>query len=227
MINIVCLKWGDKFSSDYVNHLFLGIERNTTVPFRFHCFTEDKTDILPNIECHALPDLDITGWWYKLWLFSDDMPFDPGERIMFFDLDTIVTGNIDNILEYDCPAGIVGLRNFYRPNRFASGLLMWLHGSQTHVWQRFLLDPQQAQKLSPDGDQEWTEQNIHGSTFWQTEFPDCIYSYKQSCSKGLPENASIVCYHGTPSIVESFTKTVKNYDGLWHPQEWPKLYWRS
>ena len=42
---------------------------------------------------------------------------------MFFDLDTIVTGNIDDILEYDCPKDLTGLRNFYNPDRFAGGLL--------------------------------------------------------------------------------------------------------
>lgn len=227
MINVVCLKWGDKFSADYVNNLFSGIERNTTTPFKFHCFTDDFAGILENIQCHKLPELDITGWWYKLWLFSNEVPFESGERIMFFDLDTIVTGNIDDILEYDCPADLCGLRNFYHPTRFASGLLMWRHGTQSHIWNNFLVDPAKAQALSRDGDQEWTENNAEHWTLWQEAFPDRIYSYKQSCVPDLPDTADIVCYHGTPSIVQSFTETVKNFDGTWPPTTWPKRHWRT
>jgi len=225
MINIICLKWGTKFTPDYVNNLYAGIKRNTSVDFRFHCFTDDTTDILSDVICHRLPDLNITGWWFKIWLFSNELPFEQGDRIMFFDLDTIVTGNIDDILSYDCPKDLIGLRNFYRPNRFASGLLMWKHGTQNHIWEEFKKDPEKAQRMSPDGDQEWTERCAAQFTRWQEEFPECIYSYKQSCSQGLPSTAKIVCYHGTPSIIQSFTETVKNYDGVWPPQDWPKEYW--
>jgi hypothetical protein len=233
MIDIVCLKWGDKFGAEYVNNLFSGIERNTTVPFKFHCFTDDDTDVLENIQCHALPELDITGWWYKLWLFSDEMPFESDDLIMFFDLDTIVTGNIDDILEYDCPENLTGIRNFYNPDRFASGLLMWRHGTQTHIWREFLTEPRKAQAQSPDGDQQWTESQAKSWTHFQDEFQG-VYSYKQSCSNGLPADAKIVCYHGTPSVIQSFTETVENWDSKnrnggvpYHPQTWVKTHWRT
>ena len=227
MINIVCLKWGDKFSTDYVNNLYYGIKRNTSLNFELHCFTENSYGIDSAITCHDLPNLDITGWWYKLWLFSDEMPFNHGDKLMFFDLDTIITGNIDDILSYDCPKDLVGLRNFYRPQRFASGLLMWKHGTQTHIWNEFFKDPVTAQRCSPDGDQEWTEQNAKSWTLWQEEFPDQIFSYKQSCVPTFPDNARIVCYHGTPSIIQSFTETIKNFDGTWPPTTWPKEHWRK
>ena len=226
MIDIICLKWGTKFGPEYVNNLYSGIARNTTVDFRFHCFTDDVTGVRPEVFCHDLPKLNITGWWYKLWLFSNELRFNPGDRIMFFDLNTLVTGNIDDILSHECDKNLTGLRNFYRPQRFASGLLMWRHGTQTHIWEKFKADPQGAQQQSPDGDQEWTERCATEYHRWQEIYPDCIYSYKQSCSRGLPGNAKIVCYHGTPSIIQSFTETVKNYDGTWPPQQWPLEHWK-
>ncbi len=233
MIDVVCLKWGHKFSSEYVNNLFSGIERNSTVPFKFHCFTDNDSGILENITCHKLPDLDITGWWYKLWLFSNDMPFELGDLIMFFDLDTLVTSNIDDILEYDCPKDLTGLRNFFYPDKFASGLLMWRHGTQTNVWREFLKNPRKAQAQSPGGDQQWTERQAKSWTYFQDKFQG-VYSYKQSCSKGLPEDAKIVCYHGTPSVIQSFTETVENWDSKhrnsgvpYHPQTWVKTHWRT
>ena len=47
----------------------------------------------------------------------------------------------------------MGLQNFYRPTRFASGLLMWTHGTQHHIWDRFQQDPQGAINSTTDGDQ--------------------------------------------------------------------------
>jgi hypothetical protein len=211
---------------DYVNHLYAGIKRNTTVEFKFHCFTDDETDIIPQVICHKLPNNRLTGWWNKLWLFSNELPIENGQRVMFFDLDTLITGNIDDILNYSCPNDMIGLKNFYHPTRFASGLMMWKHGTQTHIWEKFLDDPIKAQQSCRDGDQEWTERYLKSFTLWQEEFPNCVYSYKQSCGKGLPATAKIVCYHGTPSIIQSFTETVKNSNGVWLPQQWPKEYWR-
>lgn len=226
-IDIVCLKWGTKFSVDYVNNLYSGIARNTSVDFTFHCFTENSDGILDGIVVHDLPNNNLSGWWNKLWLFSEELPLPEGSRVMFFDLDTIVTGNIDDILNYGCPQDMVGLVNFYYPPGFASGLMMWKHGTQTHIWERFKQNPSSAIAVSPDGDQEWTARNLTQYEQWQNLFPNRIYSYKKSCSTGLPEDARIVCYHGTPSIIESFTKTVRNSNGVWEPQEWVKEYWRS
>lgn len=226
MIQVVCLKWGDKFSPAYVNNLYAGLcEFTETTEFQFHCFTDDDSGIHRGVRCHALPQLDITGWWYKLWLFSDELPFDQGERVMFFDLDTLITGNIDAILSDPCEKDLIGLRNLAYPSRgFASGLLMWKHGTQTHVWEKFCADPAAAQAASPDGDQEWTKNNAKQYEYWQDLYTG-IYSYKVHCKNGLPDDAAIVCYHGTPSIVQSYTETVTNYDGVWPPQEWVKDYW--
>ena len=151
MNHIVCLKWGDKFSADYVNNLYSAIKRHTSEEFRLHCYTDNARDILPNVKVHKLPELNLTGWWYKLWLFSNEIKIPEGEKIMFFDLDTLVTGPIDHILQFDPADKMVGLQNFYHPTRFASGLLMWTHGCHTHIWQKFIENPQKAINSTSDG----------------------------------------------------------------------------
>lgn len=226
MEDIVCLKWGNKFGPEYVNNLYAGIKRNTNIPFQLHCYTDDVTGVAKGIKCHNLPDIPLTGWWFKIWLFSDEIGIDPGNTIMFFDLDTLVTGNIDHILQFDPADKMVALQNWYRPARLNSSLLMWTHGCHTHIWDRFQKDPQTAINSTTDGDQEWTERHVVNPLRFQQLFPNCIYSYKQSCSQGLPADASIVCYHGTPSITQSFTETVSNYDGVWEPQQWVLEHWR-
>ena len=38
MTNVVCVKWGDKFSDDYVYHLEAGVKRNSTRDVKFVCY---------------------------------------------------------------------------------------------------------------------------------------------------------------------------------------------
>ena len=43
MLDIVCFKWGNKFTAEYVNNLHNAVERNITVSHTFTCFTEDPS----------------------------------------------------------------------------------------------------------------------------------------------------------------------------------------
>jgi len=225
MIHIVCLKWGEKFSPIYVNNLYKGIKSNSTVDFKFHCFTDNSAMINSDIIVHNLPSNNLEGWWNKLYLFSNDIAIPYGEKILFVDLDTIITNNIDDLLTH-IPRSIVGLRSFFKPTVFASGLMLWYHGVHSHVWSNFIEDPEKhIKRIKLGGDQIWIGENVKDPEYWQDLFPEKVVSYKAHCSKGLPDKASIVCYHGTPSIIQSYTETVRNRDGVWNPQEWVKNYW--
>lgn len=39
--NVICIKWGDKFGSEYVNSLYKMVEKKLTIPHRFVCFTDN------------------------------------------------------------------------------------------------------------------------------------------------------------------------------------------
>ena len=57
--NVICMKWGDKYSPDYVNILFNMVSRNLKNPFKFVCFTDDATGIDPKVETFDLPSLNL------------------------------------------------------------------------------------------------------------------------------------------------------------------------
>ena len=71
-INVLCVKWGTRYDAEYVNKLFRGIKRNTTKPFKFHCFTEDVSGLLGEINAIKLKE-DWKGWWGKATLFSQGL----------------------------------------------------------------------------------------------------------------------------------------------------------
>ena len=56
MYSVVCMKWGDKYGAEYVNRLYNMVARNTTLPFKFVCFTDNANGLLPEIESRPLPD---------------------------------------------------------------------------------------------------------------------------------------------------------------------------
>ena len=58
-VNIVCMKWGDKFPATYVNKLYAMVSRNLTLPFRFVCFTDDSKDIRSEVEIKDIPGLNL------------------------------------------------------------------------------------------------------------------------------------------------------------------------
>lgn len=231
-INVVCLKWGTKYGADYVNKLYSAVKRNTTLPFKFHCFTEDTSGIRHEVKCHPLVFTDLQTWWNKLYLFSDQIDIPIGEKIFYIDLDTLITGNIDNLLQVNAKK-LIGLRDFYHgiaksASLLASGLMAWTHGKYTKVWTEFRKNPTAAIHLmNPHGDQKWIEHMVPNHLYWQTLYPSKVISFKVHCRAGLPKDAAIVCFHGEPSIPESITKHTKDWKWNITPAPWVAKYWQD
>ena len=238
MINVACVKFGTKYGSDYVNKLFYAVGRNLTLPFNFHCFTEHSKGIHKDVIVHPLQKhKHFEGWWHKLFMFSPDCPIKG--RIFYLDLDTLVTGNLDQAVSHN--TGFVVLHDFFKvrlPTRkdkwgtgkeaVGSGVLSWEAGKHTQIWETFVANPVRAVKsLSPHGDQKWIQQNQKERLYWQDLFPDQFVSFKVHCRNGLPRNARIVCYHGLPSIPDSINKTTKVQGYNISPTKWVTKYWND
>ena len=231
MINVVCLKWGAKYGAEYVNRLYTAVCRHTTKPLRFWCFTDDAQGILPAVQIEPLKySQRLDSWWNKINLFSRDLPINPGERIFYIDLDTLVTDNIDPLLTDEVP-DIIVLKDFYHgiansAGRIGSGLMSWRHGQYDFIWDRFIADPEAAIKSAhPHGDQRWIEDNIQAWYHWQDLFPGRVVSFKMHCQQGLPPGTSIVCYHGKPSIPDSARQHGKDWKFTLTPQPWVLDHW--
>jgi hypothetical protein len=99
MNHVVCVKWGNKYISKYANVLNNMVKRHTTVPYQFHCLTDDPTGLDPDINVIRLPkDPWIKSWWSKLWMFAPEMPVKG--NILFFDLDVVIFDNIDPLFSH-------------------------------------------------------------------------------------------------------------------------------
>ncbi|MDR2934239.1 MAG: hypothetical protein LBU68_03070 [Rickettsiales bacterium] len=110
-VNIICLKYGTAYSAEYVNKLFNMVMTNITIPFRFYCFTDNVDGIDPRVIIKPIPELrgsdgkSITGftrWNKEAGLCNDDLGgYDlRGKRVLFLDLDVIITDTIDSFFSY-------------------------------------------------------------------------------------------------------------------------------
>jgi hypothetical protein len=230
---IVCLKWGKKYSAKYVNILYESVKRNTTYPFEFICFTEDDTGLNDKISIRPLnPPMLLEGWWNKLYLFNSSNGL--SGNIFYIDLDTVITKNIDDIINFNNDSFRIMSKGQLQEtaedknkfkNDYASGIMSWDHSKYTYVWDIFEQNLSVCKKIP--GDQDFIKLVVHDVTFFQDIFPNKIYSYKYQCyHDGLPDDASIICFHGQPSIEEAISTTVHPWGVTYEPRAWVANYWR-
>ena len=230
MITVACVFWGDKFSEDYVYNLKSMVERNTTVPHQFVCFSDRELEGIKTVKLIS----GYQGWWNKMQMFNTD--FRLGNRVVYLDLDTLIVGNIDWLLEYDGMfMGIedLGAVNEHQPElkgRLQSGVMAWDYRLNSHLWNRFTSSGE-SQRYRGDG--EYLNHIVpkYQRDFIQKKYKGKLKSYKyQVYSEGITDDLSIICFHGRPSIPQAMTENVttgwKNSGKTYEPQDWIKDYWR-
>jgi len=218
MLNIICLKFGTKYSSEYVNKLHSMIKRHLTMPFRFVCFTENPAELNQDIDIISLPSTEaLHGWWWKLYIFKQGH-FQTGDTNLFFDLDMVIIDDITKFVNY-LPDEFVGLENLNRafkryPSSLGSAVLRWPAETYTDIWTEFKKNPVSAMRWP--GDQDWIWR-LHQKNI--KFFPrDWIISYKwearnlKELIKGddrrhrfktvrnptVPKDTAVLAFHGTP-----------------------------
>jgi hypothetical protein len=198
-IAVVCvLKSGGDFTSGDVVNLKIMLDKNISIPYDFYCLTDlweiDRFRIIPL-------EYEFSGWWSKMELFRPDLV--DADRIVFFDLDTIIINNIDDLLLQD--DNFIGLRLFRhapeKENKYAgSGILSWKNdGSFDFLFRQFRYEIH-SRKFRGDQDYiSWHLCRIASKfKYWQ-DLVSGIYSYKRHVRvQGMPEDARVICFHGTP-----------------------------
>lgn len=105
MIQIVCVKWGDKYGSDLVNLLFRAVRRNTRSTIRGVCITDRPDERFDDgIVAKPFPTFSVPfdtlkrGCRLKLAIFAPGL-IDPGLPTIYVDIDTMVRGDMQRIVD--------------------------------------------------------------------------------------------------------------------------------
>ena len=215
MLSVVCFKWRPRpgYRSTYapatVHTLRNMVRRHYSRPHRFICITDDAAgldddiEVVPLWDDHAeVPNPSFrTGpsCYRRLKVFSREIGDVLGERFLCVDLDTVICGDLEPLL--DRPEDFVSWRNPDPRWPINGSLFMLRAGSRPEVWESF--DPATSPAISHaarcyGSDQGWMSYVLGSSeASWGPE--DGVYSYSDEVSKRgniLPENARVVSFHG-------------------------------
>lgn len=236
--NVICIKWGDKFGSEYVNSLYKMVEKNLTIPHRFVCFTDNSDNFLDGIEVRPLPELNDEGLpekaWRKLGLFTSKLADLEGEAL-FLDLDVIIMKNIDYFFEeegdfliikdWDFPNDIIGNSSVFR----------FKVNQHPEIIQNFYKEGKDIRKRYKN-EQAFLSHQMNNKgilKYWKTNA--CI-SFKRSCLQKFPLNyfnaprepweCNILIFHGRPNPEQAY-RGFYGKGGFRYvkPTRWLDKYW--
>lgn len=171
------------------------------------CFSD--VDV-PDVQTIPLQH-DWPGWWSKMELFRPDIMDD----IFFIDLDTVIVGDITELLS---EKRLAVLSDFYHPATIGSAIMRIPHSVKAGVWDAFVSDVDHIMHSCTVPGKKWGDQGflmdaLPASVRWQKEYPGQIVSYKQHIAKAgmpgwhnirstgngcIPSDTRIVCFHGKP-----------------------------
>ena len=141
-IDCACVIHSDAYTWEYVERLHSMLSRNLTPEVRLHVYTEADREVPAHMIKHALTDWGITGpkrsWWYKMQLFNSQHHAGP---LLYFDLDTVIVGNIDWICQQSLRYfwAIRDFKYLWKPQSTSlnSSIMWWDTRCYDAVWQHF------------------------------------------------------------------------------------------
>lgn len=225
----VCIRWGSIYGPDYVNKLYAMLSRSTSRPMRLVCYTEDPAGIRPEVETHPLPPIDLPKthtWksWRKVSLWGPELEGVSG-RVLFTDLDVVITGSVDAFFDFEPEADFVVAENWTQAGEGIGNTSVYRFdvGSKRHIYDAFMKDPAGTIAAHPNS-QTYISRTIGAKRYWPA--PWCV-SFKHSLiptwplnfvkTPELPADAKIVCFTGLPNPDEA-------RDGRWPAPPLKRLY---
>lgn len=226
-LKVICWKWKPRkgyrstFNGEAVNVLRNMVKRNYSKPHEFVCITDDPTGIDKDIRIIPLwqDHSDLINpmgpmnpsCYRRLRAFSVEARGIIGERFVSIDLDTVVVGPLDPILDRTEDFLIWGDTH---PKTFYNGSFwMMTAGARRQVWDDF--DPIRSPLLSKaqghfGSDQGWISYRL-GPNEVRLGERDGLYSFRVHIAprgpQPLPSNARLIFFHGKN---DPWMRTVQN-----------------
>jgi hypothetical protein len=229
MQTVICTKWGTKYGVDYLNRLASMVRRNTARKTRLICFTDDGRGADPWVTIAPLPSINLPERealtpWRKLSLWQYPLVDLEGD-VLFFDLDLVITGSIDDFFDY-MPGRYCVAQNWTQLNQKVGNTSVYRFpvGKMSHIYDDFNADPDAILSRY-----RIEQQYISAVTDDQVFFPrEWCLSFKHSLlpmwplrffvAPPLPAGTKVVAFHGKPDPHEA-------RDGIWPVSaSWKKLY---
>lgn len=258
-IHVIAIMWGTQYQTVDINNLYSMIRRNTSFPVSFHLFSnETSSDLTDDILLHSEPGLNVPSQYNKYnyrkeaGLCDDNLGGLNGKRVFFFDLDVLITGNLDDLFIY--PEG----NKFYIINDWntkgnhvgQASCYSFVVGTLGFIKKAFETDPEPVLKKYGTASQEYLSAGVikeEGAlNFWP---PEWFQSFQYHCLPPrflryfkTPERpkkeTKVVAFHGHPDIQDAIegrwgrpgdSKMAKGWKKIYkhcRPTPWITEYWQ-
>jgi hypothetical protein len=216
MLTVLCVRFGNKYSREYVERLRNMVSRHLTIPYEFVCLTDDTVPIEGVKSIVQQSAKYNQGWWHKVHMFDPALLIQG--RILYFDLDVIISSSINKLVE-GYSTEFLGIRDFNRKfsptwNTLNSSCLSWIAGTQNDIWDQFQSNRDRALRMH--GDQDWIWSIARNRIkFWPDQW---LLSYKWEVrnrseidmtkrprrfsevrSVEIPSECCVTVFHGEPN----------------------------
>ncbi|MDR1493262.1 MAG: hypothetical protein LBT05_11135 [Planctomycetaceae bacterium] len=241
MENIICMKWGAKYSADYVNILAEMVRRNMSRPYRFVCFTENSSGLKSDIEVRPLPEMNLAEHlpergWRKLTVLAEKLA-DLEGRALFLDLDIVILGSLEPFFEVSGKFRIIHDWDFKRKSIGNSSVFRFEIGQHSDILEHFLTHGKSV-RAEYRNEQAYLSHAMQAKgilEYWSEEW---CRSFKRHCllpfplnyfaKPRQPANAKIIIFHGNPNP----DTAIRGYVGKYGfravlPTSWVAEHWKE
>lgn len=250
-MNVICIKWGTKYTADNVNLLFQMVRRNVKkYTLKFYCFTEDGLGLNKDIIVKPLPVLNVSPednkYYYRkeAGLCDDNLGGLKGQRVLFFDIDVVITGELDSVFAYPTKDEFVIINDWATSGTHVgqASCYSWVVGTLGFVKKDFERQPKKWVKKFYTASQEYLSYKVIERwgklNFWPSEW---MSSFKFSClpvwflrpfiTPKLPPKTRVLAFHGDPKVEDAIIGRWSTNVPFWkriyktiRPSLWLKQY---
>lgn len=242
MVNVICMKWGDKYDAKYVNILRAMVKRNLSLPHRFACFTDNGDGIHPDVDVFPLPELELPDGipercWRKLCTFDRTLGDLEGPTL-FLDLDVVILDSIDCLFEIDGDFRICHDYRWYGKLKVTgnSSCYRFTVGKHPEVIDYFR-ENSDLVRATHRHEQSYLShkmQELGRLQYWPEEW---CRSFKAHCMPPIPlryfkapsppPGARVVIFHGDPNPPDAIVGRYNSLRKFWRPCDWVVEHWHD
>lgn len=216
-VNIICIKWGEYYTSDDVNKLFRATTRNFKEhSVNFYCFTDRQNGLDTAINICDLPNLRSDKFAYRkeAGLCDNNLGGLTGQRVIYFDLDSVICGKLDRLIDFMNTDEPYITRDYGRDSDKIGGsnLYSWVVGTLGYIKDHYETNADAVISEFGTASQEFLSAQIIEKYGRLNFYPNEWHiSFKKHCLRKWPMNffleakkpcpeTLLVNFHGDPKV---------------------------
>lgn len=250
--NVICIKWGTAcYHAKDVNNLCSMIKRNTSYEIDFYCFTEHPEGLREDVIVKPLPTFENVkkgeeeyalkyAYRKEAALCDDHLGGLTGQRVFFFDLDSLIVGNLDEFFDYPKGDRFYIINDWHtRGNHVGqASCYSWVVGTLGFVKKYFEDHPKEVVDRFYTASQEYLSSKViekYGPlNFWPDNWfksfrfhclPFPLFRYFLTPKIPNVPGLKMIAFHGLPGLEDAIKGIwCSNPEDRKYPRGYKKLY---